>query len=228
MKILEGIWYKRTKRSRADYRLFKQCTGKIWRMIATRWEWRIMTWWPSEERNGNNSWNAPDGWKEFPQSKTIMRGCHQAWTTHLWKNGQGFKRNSSSVFKIREMMTRNTIINCWDAPGQWKTKRLSQQWKWFEIDLGKDLTDEIHTYVELRKGLENISGKLEESGKILGKDLWVRAHWKGTPLKWLLEKEIAPVELNDLNEITTSKYLERIENGNTSHVKYLQHSRTNE
>ena len=44
----------------------------------------------------------------------------------------------------------------------------------------------------------------------------------------LLEREIAPVELNDLNEITTSKYLERIENGNTSLVRYLQHSRTNE
>ena len=48
-------------------------------------------------------------------------------------------------------------------------------------------------------------GKLEEPGKILGKDLWVRAHSKETPLKSLLEKEIAPVELNGLNEITTSK-----------------------
>ena len=26
-------------------------------------------------------------------------------------------------------------------------------------------------------------GKLEESGKILGEDLWVRAHSKDTPLK---------------------------------------------
>ena len=48
-------------------------------------------------------------------------------------------------------------------------------------------------------------GKLEESGKILGKDLWVRAHSRETPLKRILEKEIAPVELNGLNEITTSK-----------------------
>ena len=32
------------------------------------------------------------------------------------------------------------------------------------------------------------SGKLGESGKILEKDLWVRAHSKDTPLKWLIER----------------------------------------
>ena len=42
------------------------------------------------------------------------------------------------------------------------------------------------------------------------------------------EREIAPVELNGLNEITTSKYLEWIENGNTSLPRYLEHFRTNE
>ena len=71
-------------------------------------------------------------------------------------------------------------------------------------------------------------GKLEESGRILGKDLWVRAHSKYTPSKNYLKGKIAPVELNDLNEITTSKYLERIENGNTSLLRYVQHSGTNE
>ena len=48
--------------------------------------------------------------------------------------------------------------------------------KEFEIDLGKDLTDEIHSYATLRKGLRITPGELEESDKILGKDLWVRAH----------------------------------------------------
>jgi hypothetical protein len=47
--------------------------------------------------------------------------------------------------------------------------------------------------------------KLEESGKILGKDLWVRAHSKETPLELMLEREIAPVDLNGLNEVTTTK-----------------------
>ena len=36
----------------------------------------------------------------------------------------------------------------------------------------------IHSYVKLRKTLGMAPGKLEESGKILGKDLWVRAHSK--------------------------------------------------
>ena len=40
----------------------------------------------------------------------------------------------------------------------------------------------IHSYVKLRKTLGVALGKLEESGKILGKDLWVRAHSKDTPL----------------------------------------------
>ena len=62
----------------------------------------------------------------------------------------------------------------------------------------------IHTYVKLQKGFENSSGKLEESCKILGKDLWVRAHSKETPLK-RFKREIAPIELNGLNEITTLK-----------------------
>ena len=57
---------------------------------------------------------------------------------------------------------------------------------------------------------------MKESGKILGKDLWVRAYSKETPLKRLLEKENAPVELNDLNEIPISKELERMQSGNTN------------
>ena len=68
--------------------------------------------------------------------------------------------------------------------------------------------------------------KLEESGKILGKDLWVRAHSKETPLNDCLKKEIALVELNGLNEITSSKELERISNGNANLVRWLHHSKT--
>ena len=49
------------------------------------------------------------------------------------------------------------------------------------------------------------SGRFEESGKILEKDLWVRAHSRENTVERLLEKEIASVELNGLNEITTSK-----------------------
>ena len=39
----------------------------------------------------------------------------------------------------------------------------------------------IHSYVKLQKEFDGSSGKIEESGKILEKDLWVRAHSKETP-----------------------------------------------
>ena len=47
--------------------------------------------------------------------------------------------------------------------------------------------------------------EIKESGKILGKDMWVRAHSKDTPLNDCLKREIAPVELNGSKEITTSR-----------------------
>ena len=45
-----------------------------------------------------------------------------------------------------------------------------------KLILENRLTDENHTYVHFEKNLRITPGKLEESGKILGKDLWVRAH----------------------------------------------------
>ena len=56
--------------------------------------------------------------------------------------------------------------------------------------------------------LRTSPGELEESGKILGKDLWVRAHSKENTVE-RFKREIAPVELNGLNEGTSSKELER-------------------
>ena len=38
------------------------------------------------ELDWKDSWIAPDGWKEFSQSKTIMRGWHQARTINLQEN----------------------------------------------------------------------------------------------------------------------------------------------
>ena len=48
----------------------------------------------------------------------------------------------------------------------------------------------IHSYIKLRKTLGKAPGKLEESGKILGKDLWVRAHSKYTPSKNYLKGKL--------------------------------------
>ena len=51
-------------------------------------------------------------------------------------------------------------------------------------DLGeRHMTDDnSFLHQNLKKNLRITPGKLEESGKIMGKDLWVRAHTKDTPL----------------------------------------------
>lgn len=56
------------------------------------------------------------------------------------------------------------------------------------------------------KELENNSGKLEESGKILGKDLWVMGPLKrNTVGNDCLKERLHRLDLNGLNEIKTSK-----------------------
>ena len=44
------------------------------------------------------------------------------------------------------------------------------------------MTDENSFLRQTLKRILEAPGKLEESGKILGKDLWVRAHSRETPL----------------------------------------------
>ena len=98
------------------------------------------------------------------------------------------------------MTTRNTtkiVETLWENE---KRRGWANNENNLKLILEKRLTDEIHTYIKLRKGFENSSGKLEESGKILGKDLWVRAHSIETLLKWFY-REIAPVQLNGLNKV---------------------------
>ena len=57
----------------------------------------------------------------------------------------------------------------------------------------------------LTSHFEKNSPKKEESGKILEKDLWVRAHSKEITVEKDCLRDIAPVELNGLNEITILK-----------------------
>ena len=47
----------------------------------------------------------------------------------------------------------------------------------------------IHSYVKLRKTLGIASNKLEESGKILGKDLWVRSHSKENTVEMISKRD---------------------------------------
>ena len=76
------------------------------------------------------------------------------------------------------MTTRNTIKIVKALRGNEKRRGWDNNENDLKLILEKDLTDEIHTYVKLQKDLRKTPEKLEESGKILGKDLWVRAHWK--------------------------------------------------
>ena len=104
--------------------------------------------------------------------------------------GMIWRRNSSSVFKIWEWRR--------ETPS-WIVEALrNEEWKgwanneriWQILENGIWLMI-IHSYVKLWNELRITLGKLEELGKILGKDLWVRAHSKDTPLKWFW-REIAP------------------------------------
>ena len=62
-----------------------------------------------------------------------------------------------------------------------------------------------HSYFKLGKDLRITQGELEESGKILGKDLWVMGPLKETPLKRIVEQiNDAPEQLKYLYEVTTS------------------------
>ena len=67
------------------------------------------------------------------------------------------------------------------------------------------MTDDNSFLRQTLKDLRIAPVKLEESCKILEKDLWVRAQSRENTVEQLLEKEIALVELNGLNEITTLK-----------------------
>ena len=55
------------------------------------------------------------------------------------------------------------------------------------------------------KEFENTPEELEESGKILGKDLWVSPTKRKTPLERVVEEvDDAPERLKNLNEVITS------------------------
>ena len=153
-----------------------------------RLEWIILRWLAPENQTEKTPELLRMDEKNISQSKTLMRGWQQARIMNLEENGARLKRNSSSVFNIWEWWWE-TPSNCWDTTG-WKVERLNRQWKEFESDLGEGIwLMKIHSYVKLWKTLGIAPDKLEESGKILGKDLWVRAHSKDTSLNDFLKRD---------------------------------------
>ena len=78
------------------------------------------------------------------------------------------------------------------------------------------MTDD-HSFLRqtLTRNLRIYPGNKKSQVRSRGKDLWVRAHSKETPLNDL-KRDNAPVEIKDLNERTSSKDLERMHSGNTN------------
>ena len=72
----------------------------------------------------------------------------------------------------------------------------------------------------LKKNLRITPKNLEESGNILEKTYGLGPTQRYT-IERFLKREIAPVELNGLNEVTTSKELELMQSGNTNLQRYL-------
>ena len=103
-----------------------------------------------------------------------------------------------------------------------KSEEVEPTMKWLEIDLGKASDWWNHTYVKHQKGFENSSGKLEESGKILGKDLWVRGHWRENTVEkgwWTDRWSTGTIEIFEWGD-----NLELIRT-QTNLLRWLEHSR---
>ena len=128
-------------------------------------------------RNENNSEMLRMGKKRNAWLETIMRGWHEL---ELWI----FKRTDQD---LGEILLRSSNVENDDEKhhhellrhfGTMKNRKVESTmkriWKILEKDIWLMI---IHSYVKLCNEFENNSGKeLEESGKILEKYLWVRAH----------------------------------------------------
>ena len=67
------------------------------------------------------------------------------------------------------------------------------------------MTNEILSYVKLRKEFDGSSGKIEEFGKILEKICGLGPTRKKTPLERIVEQvDDAPERLKYMNEVTNS------------------------
>ena len=148
---------------------------KRWRMSNKREFTGWNNWRKTEEALHEWNW-----WSKETQTPGIKRVGGQEKQRqqegrsdeYLEENGARFKRNSSSVFKWRGENTTKILR----YSGRMESKEVEPIMKWFEIDLGK-ASDWWNSFLrQTRKELGMAPEYLEESGKILGKDLWVRGH----------------------------------------------------
>ena len=75
--------------------------------------------------------------KKRETTPEILRMGKKEYLTN-WNKSRGWYENSSSIFKA-EKEDEKHHRNYWDTPVEWKVKRLSQQLKEFENDLGEGM-----------------------------------------------------------------------------------------
>ena len=112
------------------------------------------------ESNWKDPWIALDGWKEFSQSKTIMRGWHKTWTSHLWEKrirfgGKTLLRSSNvdndDEKHHQELLRHSGMTNLKVEPNDEKNLK----------DLvERHLTDDKSFLRQLWNEFENNSGKI--------------------------------------------------------------------
>ena len=173
----------------------------IWTMHRKNSRTRGESW---ERRNLLKRWRLDD--QETKTTHEMLRMCKK--NSHnqkqLWEDGIKlepwiFKRTDQD---LGEILLRSSNVDNHDEKHQHELLRHSgtmdnkndePTMKEFERSWRK--TYEWWKFIltsNFEMNLRITPEKLEESGKILEKDLWVRAHSKEPPLKWLLEEEIAP------------------------------------
>ena len=167
-------------------------------MIAESWEWINLRWWAPDEQT-----------EETPELLRMGEKNSQN-RKQLWEDGiklelRTFGRTGKD---LRGTLLRSSKSENDDEKHHHELLTYSGRMKNKEVEPTR------------KNNLRVAPEKLKESSKILGKGLWVRAHSKLH--HWI----IAPVELNGLNEIASSKELEWIENGNLNLLRYLHHSGT--
>ena len=108
--------------------------------------------------------------KNISQSQIIMRGWQQDRIANLEENGARFRGNtllrSSSVENDDEKHHHELFRRSRRIKSEEIEPTMKRIWKILEKDIWLMV---IHSYVKLRKEFDGSSGKIEESGKILGK-----------------------------------------------------------
>ena len=159
-------------------------------MTTESWEWIHLNWWTPDNklRRLLNLLRIVE--KNSHNPKTTMRGWQQSWITNLEENGLRYGGKFFFGLQVLWKTMRDTTMTYWGTPEETKAKRLSQLWKEFERSW-RNTYDWWWIIItsNLEKNYRITPERLEESGKILRKDLWVRAHSKETPLKWFKRED---------------------------------------